>query len=137
MNDDMLHEAARQVGARAAERLDVDATARAVLRRLREASEALPVWWAQPAWLRAAATVVLLLGGFALARNVAPPPREPSRSVAYVGEDLTTFSSDQLLDVLQEIGQTGGSLAPSSLQEAGLEDLTAAQLQELLRSLEG
>ena len=67
--DERLHELARRLGVRAAERLDVERTAAAVVRRLREQPAATPAWWVRPAWLRLAAAVVLLLGGAVVYRG--------------------------------------------------------------------
>ena len=59
MNDEELEKLAQRLGARAAERLDVEATARAVVERLRAeraASERVAAWLPRQ-WLRIAAAL--------------------------------------------------------------------------------
>src|SRR5947208_2629314 len=60
LHDDKLQEVARRLGARAAERLDVERTAEAVVARLRTEprAEVRVLGWIQPAWLRIAAVLV-------------------------------------------------------------------------------
>src|SRR5207253_1612225 len=64
VNEHELEKLAQRLGARAAEQLDVERTAQAVVTRLREAPRVSVVTrlWMQSAWLKVAATVVLLLG---------------------------------------------------------------------------
>jgi hypothetical protein len=135
--DGRLQAQARRLGARVAERLDVERTAAAVVRRLREQPAATAAWWARPAWLRVAAAVVLLLGGGVVYRGA----RVSGPATAVVGWDgLSGLSSDQLRTLIQSLDEPvliveAEGLASS--QEAGLEDLSVGQLRELLRSLEG
>jgi len=133
MDDTKLRELARHLGAAPAERLDVERVAQAVVRRLQEQPNREPSpWWVQPAWLRAAAVLVLMLAAGLMAREWLATPH-PSH---YVAEELEDLSTDQLRDVLGNLDQTldDGSL-PESLDD--LNDLTTEQLRALLRTLEG
>ncbi len=135
MNDDAkLHEMAQRLGARAAERLDVEATAAAVLRRLSAREQQRTLWWMQPAWLRAAAAVVLIAGGVALWRTGGP--RMPVHPSHYIAEDLNGLSADDLRDVLSGLDQTLNGTTPVQT-EPGLNELSPEQLKAVLRSLEG
>jgi hypothetical protein len=131
VNERELERWAREVGARPAERLDVEATAGAVLAGLRRQPAATRVTWIQREGLRVAAALALLLGGGAVLQRVV---REPA-AVRLVLEDLGDLSAEELLDVLRTLDQTLDLdvLDPSP---SGLEDLTDAQLRSLLRSLE-
>lgn len=138
MNDDhvddrKLRELARHLGAAPAERLDVEQVAAAVVRRLREQPHREPSpWWVQPAWLRAAAVLVLMLGVGLVAREWLAPPH-PSH---YVAEELDDLSTDQLREVLGTLDQTlDDDESSESLED--LNDFTTEQLQTLLRTLEG
>ena len=140
MQDERLQVLARRLGARAAERLDVERTAAAVVQQLREQPAATPTWWLRPAWLRLAAAVVLMLGAGVVYRGVGMGPREPALAVVvWPGDDrLSELSSEQLRALLQSFDQPVlEEEGLGSPQEAGLEDLSAAQLRELLLSLEG
>ncbi len=139
MQDERLQALARRLGAGAAERLDVERTAAAVVRRLREPAPATPTWWLRPTWLRVAAAVVLVLGAGVVYRGtarhavpaVAWPPDEGLRDLTSDQLRVLLHSLDQpILPVLEEEG-----LVPT--QETGLEDLSSTQLRELLNSLEG
>jgi len=132
--DDRLREPAQRLGVQAAERLDVEATAAAVVRRLREQPQKPAVWWMQPTWLRAAAAVLVIAGGVALVRSVGP--RLPVHSSHYVAEDLNGLSADELRDVLSGLDQTLNQTAPLQ-SEPGLNELGPEQLKAVLRSLEG
>lgn len=137
-NDARLHELAGRIGQRAAERLDVETTAQAVIEQLRHAPRASRWSWQQPAWLRIAAAVVVLLGGALVVRTVIRGGGDTRRhDVAhFVTDDLNDLSAEQLAEVLSTLDQTldvGGTTLP----DAGLEDLDAQQLRAVLRSLEG
>ena len=134
MNDDELEKLAQRLGARAAERLDVEATAAAVLRRLGEREQERTLWWMQPVWLRAAAAVVLIAGGVALWRTGGQ--RLPVHPSHYVAEDLNGLSADDLRDVLSGLDQTLNGTEPAQ-SEPGLNELSPEQLKAVLRSLEG
>ena len=135
--DAKLQELAQRLGVRAAERLDVERTAQAVVTRLRETPRASVVTrlWMQPAWLKVAATVVLLLGAGAVTRGLWRPPGSAAggEAAAAALNELTTDQLQQLLEIVDQPTEA----APESPADASLEDLTAPQLRELLRSLEG
>ncbi len=141
LHDAKLQEVARRLGAHAAERLDVERTAQAVVARLRTEPRAQVrvLGWIRPAWLRIAAAVVLLVGAGVVALNVRIPPHTTPVPGATVGGELGELSRDELREVLQAVGQSGeGSEQQAvSAQDVGLEELSAPQLRALLESLEG
>ena len=134
LHDPELEELARRLGASAAERLDVERTAAAVVTRLRAERQApRRVWAGLPAgWLRIAAALVVLAGAGLVARAL----RAPRSAVPHAeAVDLGDLSSDQLRELLNTIDQPGLQ-EPVSAQDVGLEDLTPQQLRTLLASLE-
>jgi hypothetical protein len=131
-NDSDLRSRAQRLGARAAERLDVERTAAAVVRRLREEPIAAPAWWRRPAMLRLAAAFVIVAGGGLLARSTF----QTTHPAHYVVEDLRGLSADELRDVLNTLDQTL-DLDSTATTGEGLDDLNADQLRAVLRSLEG
>jgi AcrR family transcriptional regulator len=132
LQDAQLRDLAQQIGVRAAERVDPEQTAQAVLRRLREPRQAPTTRW-RPLWLSAAATVALLLSGGLVWRNMRPAP---SSATAGQGLDLNDLSAEQLRDVLNAVDQPLDVDATGSL-ETGIDDLTPGELRTLLRALEG
>ncbi len=149
MNDDaqddaMLHDArlrelAQRLGARAAERLDVDRTAQAVVTRLREQPRvtAPAIVWMRPAWLKLAAAVVLLLGTGLVTRGVVRDRRPAATSVVPVGEDLSDLTADQLREAIGSLDQPLTDESGDLDSGGGLENLSADELRALLRALEG
>ncbi len=135
IEDPKLQELARKLGAQAAERLDVERMAQAVLAGLRRpARERTWLVWTQVAWVRAAAMVVLLLGiGFAMQPTVESVGTAWDDPPAGAVQDL---SADQLTRVLDELNQPVDVTVPAS-EDAGLEDLSEPELRALLKSLEG
>ncbi len=135
MNDDELEKLAQRLGARAAERLDVEATAQAVIERLRaeRAAGARIGLWLPRQWLRIAAALVIVVGGGALALRImhTTPP-----TVASAPAELDGLSTDQLKQVLDGVGESGGE-AVVSVQDVSLDDLNTVELRALLESLEG
>lgn len=133
MNEHELERLARGLGHRATERLDVEATARAVVERLRETPQTRRVTWIPPEWLRIAAVLALLLGAGVVLRNVMTPP--PAATLHYTLEDLGDLTVSELSQMLAGLDRT---LAGDGEEEGTLDwdDLTPAQLQALLRSLE-
>jgi len=136
MNEDAnLQNAARQLGAAAADRLDVERLAAVVVERLRnEPAPAARPAWLQPAWLRIAATLLVLVGGGLVVRQVVSPTAP--HGAHFVTDDLTDLTADQLRDVLNTLDETL-NLGSTTLPEADLDDLDAQQLKAVLRSLEG
>lgn len=138
MTDEELERLAQRLGARAAERLDVEATAQAVVKRLRAEraeSERVGVWLPRP-WLRIAAVLVIAVGGGALALRIMRTPVTTEAPVATAGADLDSLSTDQLNQVLHAVGQPAGQNAVSA-QDVSLDDLNTVELRALLESLEG
>ncbi len=138
MDDAKLEELARRLGAGAAERLNVERVAGAVVERLRSEPEVErhgpSPWWKQPKWLRAAAIVVLMVGVSVVVREILE--RESRHQAHYIAEDLQDLSANQLREVLSTLDETLQAATPPS-SEDDLNDLTTEQLQALLRSLEG
>ena len=129
-----LERLAQRLGSRAAERLDVEGTAAAVVARLRTERSRQRDWWMQSGWLRAAAVALLVVGAGLVLRQrflTHPPPADH-----YVREELQDLSTDQLREVLGSLDRT---LTEATVEPAGddLNDLTTEQLRVLLQSLEG
>src|SRR2546430_10726662 len=102
MNEDVrLQDLAKQVGARAAERLDVAATAQKVVERLRagEQPAQLPRW-ISPAWLRIAAAVVVVIGGGLVLRQATVGDRPTGPNPHLVAGDLRDLNSGPLQEVV-------------------------------------
>lgn len=135
MNDDELEQLARRLGARAAERLDVEATARAVVERLRaeRAARERTILRLPRQWLRIAAALVIAVGGGAVALRII---HSNHPTVASVPADLDGLSTEQLKQVLDGVGQTGGDVTVL-VQDVSLDDLNTVELRALLESLEG
>ena len=137
IEDPKLQELARQLGVRAAARLDVERMAQTVVAGLRRPAPApAPAWlvWTHVAWVRAAAMVVLLVG-------IGVMMQPSSELVRTAWEEppvgaMQDLSADQLTRVLDELDQPVDVTAPAS-EDAGLEDLSEPQLRALLKSLEG
>ena len=137
LHDAKLHAAAQQLGSGAAEKLNVERVAARVVERLREApADATRPTWLQPAWLRIAAAVVLLVGGGLVWRQFGNPTGGTPHAAHFVTDDLTDLSPDQLRDVLNTLDETL-NLGSTTLPDGDLDDLDAQQLQAVLRSLEG
>ena len=138
MNDPTKSEAlAKRLGARAAERLDVDATARKVLERLRDEPAQRPTWL-PPRWLRIAAAVVIVVGGAFTLRQVWQDSESAAHVAHFVADDLSDLSTEQLrevLSLLDEIVVSDTVAVPESSTD--LRELDAQQLRAVLRSLEG
>ena len=139
LHDDKLQEVARRLGARAAEQLDVERTAEAVVARLRTEprAEVRVLGRIQPAWLRIAAVLLLLIGASVVALNVRGPQPTTLLPPASAGGELSELSGDELRIVLAALQEPGAERQGVSLQDVGLEDLSALELRALLESLEG
>ncbi len=137
LHDAKLQGAARRMGSGAAERLNVERVAAAVVERLRsDPARATGPAWMQPAWLRIAAAVVVLVGGGLVWRQLGSPTGGAAHGAHFVTDDLTDLSADQLRDVLNTLDETL-NLGSTTLPDGDLDDLDAQQLQAVLRSLEG
>ena len=141
LHDDKLQEVARRLGARAADRLDVERTAQAVVERLRTEPRAdvRVLGWIQPAWLRIAAVLLLLVGAGVVALNVRGPQltTSPLLPPASAGGELSELSGNELRIVLAALEEPSAERQGVSPQDVGLEDLSALELRALLESLEG
>ena len=140
LHDDKLQEVARRLGARAAERLDVERTAQAVVARLRTEprAEIRVLGWIRPAWLRIAAVLVLGVGAGVVVRSLGHDRPTTTALATAAGAELNDLSADQLRQLLEAVGQQpGGEEETVSAQDVSLEDLSALELRALLRSLEG
>jgi hypothetical protein len=137
LHDASLRELARRLGARAAERLDVERTAQAVVSRLRERPGVTVAEWVgmQPARLKIAAALVLLLGAGLITRGLLTE-RAPSTAVVLpLGLDLTMLTADELREAIGALEQPLSEETTEAL-DAGLESLNATQLRALLRAME-
>jgi len=134
-DDAALRSVAARLGDRAADRVNAEAVARAVVERLRTAAVmplARRVRRPGPAWLRLAAALVVLAGAGVVARRVIPGSDPAPR---LVGDALTDLGAQQLTELLGSLDQTlTGPEAPAS---DGLDDLDAEQLERVLQALEG
>ena len=131
MNDDKLTQAAQQLGARAAERLDVEATARKVVERLREQPVRRTVW-IHATWLRIAAALVIVIGGAVALRGVWPTETPDDRAAHLIADDLRDLSTDELRSLLASFDQiVADSAAADSASD--LQELDAQELRKLLR----
>src|SRR5207247_1186939 len=92
---------------------------------------------AQPAWLRIAAVLLLLVGASVVALNVRDPHLTTPLPPASAGGELSELSGDELRIVLAALEEPGAERQGVSPQDVGLEDLSAPQLRALLESLEG
>jgi uncharacterized NAD(P)/FAD-binding protein YdhS len=133
-----FEELARELGARAAQRLDVEAMAQKVVQRLREQPAARRPVWIQQTWLRIAAAIVIVVGGAFALRHVWSTRDSGAHVAHFVADDLSDLSADELRAVLTsfEALVAGDSVA---VPESGtdLRELDAQQLRAVLRSLEG
>jgi hypothetical protein len=138
MNDDRtLRDAARRLGAEAADRVDVDRLAAVVVQRLREAPPARSGIWIRAGWLRIAAVVVILAGGgWAVRQVLEPNPQQLAAGAFFVSDDLSDLSAEELRELLTALDDTafGGTV---TAEDNDLTELDAQQLQDVLRSLEG
>ena len=130
MNEEKLIHAAQQLGARAAERIDIEATARKVVERLRE-QPVRRTMWIQSTRLRIAAAVVLVVAGGLGVKSLIPTPESPV-PVHLIADDLQDLSTDELRSLLTSFDQIlDETVVPDST--ADLPELDTQQLRELLR----
>ena len=137
--DARLESLAKRLGTGTAERLDVEATARKVVERLRE-QPARRAPWIHQTWLRIAAALVIVVGGAVLASRLIPGPRPgvSAHAAHFVADDLSDLSADQLRDVLAAFDEMVGSDSVAVPEgSTDLRELDAHQLRAVLRSLEG
>jgi hypothetical protein len=141
LHDTALRQLAERLGTRAAERLDVERAAEAVVTRLRQEPQGAGRVWAAFAarWLRIAAALVLVVGAGLVARGAFQPTALPAPSLAVLGAspELNELSAPQLEELLRTVAEPNGARDAVAAQDVGLEDLSAPQLRALLASLEG
>ena len=138
MNSERLESLAKRLGTEAAARLDVEATARKVVERLREAPARRTVW-VQQTWLRIAAALVIVLGGTVVVSRMIPSRSGVGAHAAHlVADDLNDLSTDELRDVLTTFDEMIGTDSVAVPEgSTDLHELDAQQLRAVLRSLEG
>jgi len=137
MNEERMEQLAKRLGARAAERLDVGQTAGQVVERLRE-QPAPRSTWIQPAWLRIAAALVIVVGGAVLYRFT--PGHRPvvsQHAAHFVADDLSGLSADDLRDVLSSFDEILSTDSAPASDSTDWRELDSQQLREVLRALEG
>ena len=126
-----LHELAQRLGNRAAERLDVEATAKRVVERLREQPAPRTVW-IRSTWLRIAAALVIVIGAALMLRGVGPTETRDEHATHLIADDLRDLSTDELRTLLASLDQiVADSVVPDSTSD--LLELDAQQLRQLLR----
>lgn len=139
LHDERLQQLAQHLGADASDRLDVDRMAADVVARLRSGAGGTrrAVGWRQPAWLRAAAVLVVVIGGALVMRGIFPtttPALPVQLATVPASGDLSDMSPRQLQDLLAALDEPV-EVTPG-LGEAGLDDLSEPQLQSLLQTME-
>jgi negative regulator of sigma E activity len=136
MDEQRLEQLAGEIGRERAAGVDPEATAQAVLRRLRTEPAAQPWWRRAGQWPRrrvvqvAAAAVILLVAAFGVRELVGP-----GGSGTYAGPaELQELASTELTEVLDSLEFE----APVyELVEVSLYDLSESELSALLEELEG
>jgi hypothetical protein len=133
IEDQRIEALAERLGMEEARRVDPAVTADRVLARLRAARRPRH-WWQDPRVLRVAAALVIVASGALLVRQVMSPAAVSLREVVLPVTALTELESGELTKVLDTLLVE----APvSELATATLNDLTEAELRELLAELEG
>ena len=148
MNDELppeLDAALKALDARAAERaarVDVERVAARVTERLRRGDEgrSARIRWLSPVALRAAASVVVLVGAgliVKVATHRAPQTASLSLPVAIPAMDsLSSRQLEAVLEATEDVSPVADSLVPA-LSGRSLDDLSDDQLRTLLASLSG
>lgn len=130
MDERRIEGLAPELGRGAAERVDADATAGAVIERLRQPVRV--AWWRSPA-LRVAAALVLVLGGGLLVRGAVSTGERGGEVLAGPVElrQLAAAELEEVLDSL-ELERPVHELVPVSIG-----DLDETELRQLLEIMEG
>jgi len=130
MTEEKLEQLAKRLGARTAERLNVDAIAQQIAQRLREQPVSRTLWIRQT-WVRIAAAVVILIGGAVVASRLTPG--RPTHMAHLVADDLNDLSTDQLRSVLTTLDDIVSVDSVVSDSTADLHELDTQQLRTILR----
>lgn len=135
MDEKQLETLAAQLGKRAAEQIDLDTTAQAVVRRLRAEAEPV-VWWRSQrvvGTLSTAALVVLTAGVLVTTRTIRSKNEQPeiAQTPMFELESLSFSELEQVFDSLSF------DRPVAELTVMGLDDLDEGQLRELLTLMEG
>ncbi len=135
MDEQRLERLAAKLGERAADRLDLDATAEGVLRRLRAEPEPV-VWWRRPRVVRtlAAAALVVLAAGVLVTNRVTRAASEEGQVAQTEFFELESLTFAELEEVLDSLAYDRPVAEGSA---ASLDDLDERQLRQLLASMEG
>lgn len=138
VHDEALRQVARRLGAEAADRLDVERTAQAVVARLRagDVPQRPPIRWMQPAWMRAAAVIVVMIGVGVIYRVLHPVAQPQVTQPDSVNVELAALRPSQLQDVIASLDQPVELTPTVHAGDAGVEDLSEPQLQSLLKAME-
>lgn len=130
-HDDRLEAMARRLGRDAADRVDPEGTAQAVVARLRVARPATR-WWPTGV-LRVAAAVIVLVSGVVLVPRLLLD-RASQQQVYVPPAELEELAAADLVAVLDSLK----SEAPvSDLVSGGLNEMSETELRELLLVMEG
>jgi hypothetical protein len=133
VDEQRLEKLAKRLGKQAAERLDVDAAAAAVLQRVR--TEPVRVaWWRRAPVLQglAAAAVLIITAGVLVSGQLNGGPG--GTVLLPAPTELASLSEDELEEVYDSLAAEAPLF---ELADAGLYDLTEGELEELLELLEG
>lgn len=138
LHDAKLQELAKRLGAHAAEHLDVERTARAVVAGLRERPRATAWGWIvmRPTRLKIAAMLVLALGVGIVARGAWRGPMPQGAVVVPLEDDLSGLTAEQLREAIDSLDQLPADEGAGDADWGG-GGLSAAELRALLRALEG
>lgn len=133
MNEQELQRLAQRLGSDAAGRVDVERVAQRVIARLEAVRRAARPWWVRATTVRIAAAVALLVAAGIGTWAVVDSRQDPRPAAAIGWRAIETLANDDLGEVLDSLSAT----APvHELATMGMDDLTEAQLEELLRRME-
>jgi len=132
MDERRIEQLARQLGDDRGSGVDPDATAEAVVARLRNHTNRERRWTIEYKVLRAAAAIILVVGsGLVLNEARQQPSGPPPFGVPMALDGLGTSELEQVLDSLDY------EAPASEFVVGGLNGLSESELQELLATMEG
>lgn len=135
MNEHDIERLAKRLGVEEAPAVDPERTAQLVVARLR--SEGLgrrPLWTRPVAGRIAAAAALVMAAGLLVLGDREPADASRPESLATAVQGLETLKPTELVEVLDSLAVAG---PVTSMATTTLNDLTAAQLEELLERMEG